>query len=118
MSHRAIDISPQLQSDLSQFFKLLADETRLRVLVHLLHEGELHVSALCERLGQSQPAVSHHLAMLRLGKLIDVRREGKFNYYAVSHQRLTRLLDEVFQSNPEPAELRFCGLLVRRTARS
>ena len=64
-------ISAQLEKDLVQVFKLLADETRLKILFFLGREKELHVSALCERLGQSQPAVSHHLALLRVAGLID-----------------------------------------------
>ena len=37
----------------------------------------------CQRLGQSQPAVSHHLAFLRVSGLIELRREGKHNFYSV-----------------------------------
>jgi DNA-binding transcriptional ArsR family regulator len=36
----------------------------------------MHVRALCEILHQSQPAVSHHLALLRMAGLIDRRRVG------------------------------------------
>jgi len=64
------ELSSQLEKDLVQVFKLLADETRLRVLMYLVREGELHVTALCDKLNQSQPAVSHHLALLRLAGLI------------------------------------------------
>ena len=71
----------QLEQDLVQTFKLLSDETRLRVLMYLMREGELHVTALCERLDQSQPAVSHHLALLRVAGLIAARRDGKHNFY-------------------------------------
>src|SRR5262245_48500599 len=49
-------LSQQLEKDLVQVFKLLSDETRLRILMYLAREHELHVSALCDRLGQSQPA--------------------------------------------------------------
>jgi ArsR family transcriptional regulator, arsenate/arsenite/antimonite-responsive transcriptional repressor len=67
--------------DLSRLFEQLADESRLKILLALARAGELHVSALCEQLAQSQPAVSHHLRMLRLNRLVDFRRDGKFNYY-------------------------------------
>ena len=50
-------------------------------LILLLSEGEKHVGALCEQLNQSQPAVSHHLALLRHGNVIAPRRQGKNNYY-------------------------------------
>ena len=66
-----------LASDLIEVFKLLADETRLRILLLLLEEGELNVRTLCDKLDQSQPGVSHHLSLLRLAGFIERRREGK-----------------------------------------
>ena len=102
-------ISPALEQDLVQVFKLLADATRLRVLLYLIQEGELHVSALCHRLGQSQPAVSHHLALLRVAGLIEARRDGKHNYYSVRQSHFHRLMEELFQSISDPSkdEIRF-----------
>ena len=78
------DLPTHLEKDLVQVFKLLSDETRLRILLYLMQEGELHVTALCERLGQSQPAVSHHLALLRHGGIIAPRRQGKNNFYSLT----------------------------------
>ena len=112
----AVQLPATLQSDLAKFFRLLADETRLRVVAHLMAEDELHVSALCERLGQSQPAVSHHLAMLRLGDVLRVRREGKFNYYALSGRRVKQLLRHMFACANDRSELKFAGLRARRLA--
>src|SRR5262245_23834139 len=60
--------------DLVQLFKLFADETRLRILYFLMQREELNVRALCSLLKQSQPAVSHHLALLRVAGLIECRR--------------------------------------------
>jgi len=78
------ELSDELEKELVQVFKLLSDETRLRILVYLAREGELHVTALCDRLGQSQPAVSHHLALLRHGNIIAPRRQGKNNFYSLT----------------------------------
>ena len=51
----------------------------------LLNEKERNVSELCADLGtQSQPAVSHHLALLRHGRLIEPRRSGKHNFYGLT----------------------------------
>jgi ArsR family transcriptional regulator len=86
----------QLEQDLVQTFKLLSDETRLRVLMYLMREGELHVTALCERLDQSQPAVSHHLALLRVAGLIEARRDGKHNFYSVRREHFHRIMGELF----------------------
>ena len=64
----------------SILLKHVSDATRLQVIL-ILAEGERHVGALCDHLGQSQPAVSHHLALLRHGRLIEPRRSGKHNFY-------------------------------------
>lgn len=90
------ELSDQLEKDLVQMFKLLSDETRLRILMYLAREGELHVTALCEKLDQSQPAVSHHLALLRVAGLIEARRDGKHNFYSVRTKHFHRLMTEVF----------------------
>ncbi len=89
-------LSEELEKDLVQVFKLLSDETRLRILLYLMRESELHVTALCDKLGQSQPAVSHHLALLRVAGLIEARRDGKHNYYHVRPQHFYRLMAEAF----------------------
>jgi len=69
----------------SDLFRLTGDLTRLRVLL-LLSSGERHVNDLCQALGQSQPAVSHHLALLRVSGLVEARREGKHNFYGLSNE--------------------------------
>lgn len=73
--------------ELVQLFKLLADETRLQVLFYLLQENELNVGTLCALLNQSQPAVSHHLALMRVAGLIEMRRDGKHNFYRVRTEK-------------------------------
>jgi DNA-binding transcriptional ArsR family regulator len=63
--------------------KQVSDPTRLQVVL-MLSEGEMHVGALCDELSQSQPAVSHHLALLRHGGIISPRRQGKNNFYSLT----------------------------------
>ncbi len=63
--------------------KQVSDATRLQVIL-MLSEGERHVGALCEALKQTQPAVSHHLALLRHGGIIAPRRQGKNNFYSLT----------------------------------
>jgi DNA-binding transcriptional ArsR family regulator len=63
--------------------KQASDPTRLQIILGLA-DGELHVGALCEALNQTQPAVSHHLALLRHGGLIAPRRQGKNNFYSLT----------------------------------
>ena len=63
--------------------KQVSDPTRLQV-ISLLSEGERHVGGLCDQFNLSQPAVSHHLALLRLGGIVDRRRQGKNNFYSLT----------------------------------
>lgn len=91
-------VSEQAVRDLAQVFKLLSDETRLRILLYLAQNSELHVTDLCSRLGQSQPAVSHHLALLRVSGLIESRREGKHNFYSVRTEHFGELLVSMFSA--------------------
>jgi ArsR family transcriptional regulator len=95
------DVPDGIVKDLVKVFKLLSDETRLRILLYLARTSELHVRALCDILQQSQPAVSHHLALLRVAELIESRREGKHNYYRILPQRFQELLDMVFAAVPK-----------------
>lgn len=67
----------------SILLKHVSDPTRLQVIL-ILADGEQHVGALCAQLSQSQPAVSHHLALLRHGGIIAPRRQGKNNFYSLT----------------------------------
>jgi ArsR family transcriptional regulator len=90
------ELADQTAQELVQLFKLLADETRLRVLYYLLQQEELNVRTLCKLLRQSQPAVSHHLALLRVAGLIECRREGKHNFYHLVPKRCQAYLETLF----------------------
>lgn len=68
----------------AEFFKALADPTRLNIVNALqLHEW-LCVSDLAAILGMSRSAISHQLSYLRLNDLVRVRRDGKRAFYALS----------------------------------
>ncbi|HZU36171.1 MAG TPA: metalloregulator ArsR/SmtB family transcription factor [Gemmataceae bacterium] len=92
----AIKVSKSTLYGLTQVFKLLSDESRLKILLGLAQDGELHVSALCDLLGQQQPAVSHHLTLLRMTGLVGYRREGKHNYYRLESGLVRDLLEQFF----------------------
>jgi ArsR family transcriptional regulator len=109
---REIENMPELaEATVREFVsicKLLSDETRLRILFYLTQRDELHVRALCKLLRQSQPAVSHHIALLRDAGLIEPRRSGKHNYYHLLPQPFQELLDTLFASIPkQDRRLRF-----------
>jgi ArsR family transcriptional regulator len=111
--HPHLAVSDDLVNNLVKLFKLLSDETRLRILYYLTERSELHVRALCELLGESQPAVSHHLALLRVAGLIERRREGKHNFYGLKTRQFSTLLDMLFAAMPEGSrKIRFDDYLL------
>jgi ArsR family transcriptional regulator len=94
---------------LSDLFRGLADRSRLHILFLLSRHGEMHVSRIGEEVGQSQPAVSHHLNQLKKAGLIEYRRDGKFNYYRLLPGGLDGLVAALFPDGAEP-RLRFGGV--------
>ena len=77
----------------AETLKLLADPTRLRVMWALLH-GEHSVNALADHVGVRPPAVSQHLAKLRLAGLVRTRRDGNHIFYAAENEHIERLAAE------------------------
>jgi ArsR family transcriptional regulator len=75
---------PYMNINPLQFYKCLADETRLKALLLIHQENELCVCELTEALQVSQPKVSRHLAQLRECCLLADRREGQWIYYRLN----------------------------------
>jgi len=71
-------------------FKALGDPTRVRI-IHLLSQAELCVHDLTQLLGTTQPAMSHHLRLLRMLKLVRTRREGRVIYYSLDDEHVLEL---------------------------
>lgn len=99
-------LNAKLAEELVHGFKLLADETRIHILYYLTQREEMNVRALCDLLDQSQPAVSHHLALLRVAGFIDSRRDGKHNYYHLAPQRFHDILRKLFASGSTEGSLK------------
>jgi ArsR family transcriptional regulator len=95
---RRDDVPDSTLHGLAEVFAMLADPSRLRILLTLARDGEMHVSALRDVLGMSQPAVSHHLSQMRARRLVSCRRDGKNNYYSVDSATTRSLLDDLFDA--------------------
>jgi ArsR family transcriptional regulator len=101
-----------------KILRLLADETRLRLLL-LLRREELSVVELQEILGMGQSRISTHLAQLRQAGLVQDRRAGKNIYYALTttatDPQLLTILDASAKELPEsPADSRALRLALRK----
>ena len=69
------------------FAKAIADETRQKIM-HLVCCNWLSVSEIVEKIGYSQPTISHHLAILRDAGLVDIREEGKQTFYSLNQENI------------------------------
>ncbi|HEX6479903.1 MAG TPA: metalloregulator ArsR/SmtB family transcription factor, partial [Ktedonobacteraceae bacterium] len=72
---------------LLQFFKVLADETRLKML-GILATREHSVEELAALLQLKAPTISHHLAKLKELNLVDMRSEGNTHFYWLNAEAL------------------------------
>ena len=93
--------------ELEQYFKALADITRLRILNLLLQGDELCVCDMQYVLNISQPNVSRHLAYLKNSSLVLDRRNGSRTFYRLSDpdhkikKALYGFLHQAFQNETE-----------------
>lgn len=79
---------------LLNYFKLLSDETRLRIMVLLFH-NEFCVCQICGITGISQPNVSKHLARLRDIGLVKDERKEQYTFYSLNIE--DKVLENILQ---------------------
>lgn len=88
-------MSQDEMNTLLEFFKVLANESRLKI-VGILAGGERTVGELAAMLGVKEPTVSQHLSMLKHYNLVSVRSEGNYRYYAFNPKTLEGMSKDVF----------------------
>ena len=79
--------------DLAELFKMFADSTRVKIL-YALFESELCVCDIARVLNLTQSAVSHQLRILKGGKLVKYRREGKTVFYSLADDHVRSIINQ------------------------
>jgi len=87
-------------TDLAFGYSLLSDQTRLGIL-KILSGGQKNVTALCKGLGLKQPTISHHLGLLRMGRLVIGTRKGKSVIYTVDASEMKALAVALTKLTPK-----------------
>ena len=77
--------------DLSEFFKVFGDSTRISIIAVLFKEGELCVCDIATALHATQSAISHQLRILRTAGLVKTRRDGKTIYYTLDDEHVEQI---------------------------
>lgn len=80
---------------LVELFKVLSDETRVKI-VYLLSKEELCVCDIAAILNSTVSNVSHHLRVLRTAHLVKYRRDGKRVFYSLDDDHVVKLIKEGF----------------------
>ncbi|RKE73728.1 ArsR family transcriptional regulator [Pseudorhodoplanes sinuspersici] len=88
----AMEKLEQRAGDAAQLLKLLANETRLLILCHLVSEREMSAGAIVSAIGLGQSAISQHLAKLRDDNLVATRRDAQTIYYRVADKNVARII--------------------------
>jgi DNA-binding transcriptional ArsR family regulator len=91
------------RNEMPDHFLAFANPTRLRILERLAEAGEVNVNDLALFLHMSQPRISWHLRMLRLGGVIRTRRYGRQVYCSLDLENIRRFrerLDEMLGITP------------------
>ena len=79
--------------DLSDFFKVLGDSTRVKIM-WALDESEMCVCDLAVLLNMTKSAISHQLRSLKQANLVKFRRDGKVVYYSLSDDHVKEIFEK------------------------
>lgn len=79
--------------DLSDFFKVLGDSTRIKIM-WALDEQELCVCDLAALLNMTKSAISHQLSSLKQANLVKFRKEGKVVFYSLADDHVKEIYEK------------------------
>lgn len=77
--------------ELSEFFKVFGDSTRIKIL-YVLSQSEMCVCDIATLLQMGQSAISHQLRVLKQMRLVSFRREGKTVFYRLADAHIETIL--------------------------
>ena len=92
------EVMPELNTlyELSDFFKVLGDSTRVSILFAI--DGEpLCVCDIANLLGMTKSAVSHQLKILRQSDLVTYRKSGKNVYYTLADDHVRDIIEKALE---------------------
>lgn len=92
--------SEEVFTDLSEFFKMLGDSTRIKIICALF-TGEMCVGGIVDVLEMTQSAISHQLRILKSARIVKGRKVGKQVFYALDDNHIKLIyemgLEHVFE---------------------
>lgn len=92
-----LDPSSEYVELAAEVMSILSDPTRIRIILALREAGELPVNAIAERLDKKPPAVSQHLARLRMARMVTTRQDGTSVRYRLADEHAATLVLEAIK---------------------
>ncbi len=84
--------SEELFNKLAEFFKILGDTTRVKIL-YALDQNEMCVCDIANVLGMSKSSISHQLRTLRISGIVKCRKQGKEVFYMLDDEHVKRVFE-------------------------
>ena len=85
-------LQPELFEKIAEFFKIMGDSTRTKILF-ALDQNEMCVCDIANVLGMTKSSISHQLAILRKSGIVKCRREGKEIYYTLEDEHVKQVFE-------------------------
>jgi len=86
------NVSTDTLFELSEFFRIFGDTTRIRI-IQLLMEHDVSVNDIAMTLGLEQSVVSHQLRILRSANLVRQRRDGRKIFYTLDDEHIGQIFN-------------------------
>ncbi|MFC5359987.1 ArsR/SmtB family transcription factor [Azospirillum himalayense] len=96
-------LSEDQTTELADMFRLMSDPSRLRIILACL-DTSTSVGDMAAALGLSPSLVSHHLRLLRAGRLIQAERRGNRVFYLITDEHIRRVLSDMVDHVAEESE--------------
>ncbi|MGC3977637.1 MAG: metalloregulator ArsR/SmtB family transcription factor [Paludibacteraceae bacterium] len=85
--------------DAAYTLRAISNGIRLRVISTLAHKEEMSVTQLVDELCCEQSLLSHHLTDMRAKGVLNLRREGKNNFYSLKNKQIVQIIDCIKSCN-------------------
>lgn len=77
--------------EIEKIFKILADESRIKIILALLKTDELCACKLLEIVDCQQSTLSHHMKLLVDGGIVNARKDWKWTHYSINIDRINEI---------------------------
>lgn len=97
MQMRGLDADSEYVELAVEVFSMLADATRVRLVLALRNAGEMSVNHLADVVEKPPAAVSQHLAKLRLARMVTTRQDGTRVFYRLADEHACDLVSDAIK---------------------